>query len=163
MFSFSLLGFSSHFCQMLNFTSLNTAATKDGSSLSPRCTAAKIDLFHVPGFCLPSKLESHWKFVYAFTWRRRKTGFPTDTRQPFIVAHCADWDNHLSWGCQSERLFSAPSRCLNSSHPQLCQEPGELADQCHDEHSWRNGPHQGTLPLCSSPHSGTTIFLAKAV
>ncbi len=61
----------------------------------------------------------------------------------------------------SHCFFLAAPRCLNSSHPQLCQESGELVDQCHDEHPWGNGPHQGTLPLYKLTVGGTTCFLSR--
>lgn len=57
-------------------------------------------------------------------------------------------------------FFLAAPRCLNSSHPQLCQEPGELADQCHDEHPRGNGPHQGTIPFTSLELVEQHVFLS---
>jgi hypothetical protein len=58
-------------------------------------------------------------------------------------------------------LYLSLSRCLDSSHPQLCQKPGRLAQQCHERHSTENDPDKGTDTLSSLTHSHTHTHIGK--
>ncbi|KAG5854066.1 hypothetical protein ANANG_G00033570 [Anguilla anguilla] len=71
-----------------------------------------------------------------------------------VLCWSKDCDNTLYQGlveilipseCTLHTYIPPHPQCLNSSHPQLRQEPGELAHQRHDEHSRGDGPHQGDL------------------
>ncbi|KAK1878248.1 MHC class II regulatory factor RFX1 [Dissostichus eleginoides] len=88
-------------------------------------------------------VETLWKTFWRFS--QSQAGDATlavhDESEKRLPKSClvvlCKYDPVLRWSRDCDNsLYQALAhpQCLNSSHPQLCQEPGELADQRHDEH-----------------------------